>query len=445
VDIHALRYPGMSFDLATGTASFQYELDGPSPLRFTETVTLPLPERLPGAAALGALHRVLELLHVAAGTSYYKVAAPRQVTLDGTRLAGEAMPWVTGLFRQGMAEFAYRNELPHVLDLSVTENEQLVPPNGPKYDNGDEPPLVPVGGGKDSIVTIEALKRAGMRPTLFAVNPNAIIRDVMAVSGLPTLAATRKLDPQLFALNKDGAYNGHVPVTAINSLIAVATALLHGLGPVAMSNESSASVPNLHWRGHEINHQWSKGIEAEGLLRQALDAHAGLPRVYFSLLRGMSELHIAKTFAQFTAYDDVVTSCNVAFKLSGASSRWCATCPKCRFVFLALAPFTGRARLTAIFGTDMLADPGQLPGYRELTGITAHKPFECVGETEESLAAVRLLAEHEDWSDALVVKQLRAEIPDTQWPSAADVAAAFRGDAPTFAPPGYARALAGIG
>ena len=34
-----------------------------------------------------------------------------------------------------------------------------------------------------------------------------------------------------------------------------------------MSNESSASAPNLEWRGHHINHQWSKGFEAERLLR----------------------------------------------------------------------------------------------------------------------------------------------------------------------------------
>ena len=85
-----------------------------------------------------------------------------------------------------------------------------------------------------------------------------------------------------------------------------------------MSNERSASDPNLVWNGHEINHQWSKGVEAEGLLRAALAAHAGLTEPYFSLLRSLSELHIARLFAEFTRYDDVVTSCNQAFKLRDA-------------------------------------------------------------------------------------------------------------------------------
>jgi hypothetical protein len=208
-----------------------------------------------------------------------------------------------------------------------------------------------------------------------------------------------------------------------------------------MSNESSASVPNLTWNGHEVNHQWSKGIEAERQLREALAAQAGLPDAYFSLLRPLSELHIASLFARFTAYDAVVTSCNAAFKLSDRSARWCANCPKCRFVFLALAPFTERSRLVEIFDADMFADEAQLPGYRELVGIDAHKPFECVGETEESLVALRMAAEN-GWSDAPVVRQLRAEIPAEQWPSDAEVTRMFRGDAPHYAPPQYAGALA---
>jgi hypothetical protein len=305
---------------------------------------------------------------------------------------------------------------------------------------GDRP-LVPVGGGKDSIVTVEALKSRS--PVLFAVNPNTIITSVMAVSDLPILTAKRVLDPQIRELNAAGGLNGHIPVTAINSLIAVATSLLHGLGPVVMSNESSASVPNLSWRGHDINHQWSKGLPAEILLRDALEAHAGLSEAYFSLLRGMSELHIASVFAHYTAYDHVVTSCNAAFKQRDASARWCGHCPKCRFVFLAMAPFTGKPRLLDIFGADLFEDETQLPGYRELMGITAHKPFECVGEIEESQVALRLLTEHPDWADSMAVRTLAAEVPAL--PSDDEVAHAFRGDGPSVVPAGYRDVLRSFG
>jgi UDP-N-acetyl-alpha-D-muramoyl-L-alanyl-L-glutamate epimerase len=262
-----------------------------------------------------------------------------------------------------------------------------------------------------------------------------VIKAVNAASGLPALAARRQLDPRLFELNKAGALNGHIPVTAINSLIAIATATWHGLGPVVMSNERSASDPNLIWNGHEVNHQWSKGVEAEGLLRTAVTAYAGLIEPYFSFLRSLSELHIAQLFARHTAYDDVVTSCNKAFKLHDPTVRWCGDCPKCRFVFLAMAPAMERDRLTHIFGHDLFADTAQVPGFLELLGIDAHKPFECVGEVEESLVALAMLDD-----DAPVLVALRDAVPAEAW------AAASRDDVltpggPTHVPPAYAKVL----
>ena len=128
-----------------------------------------------------------------------------------------------------------------------------------------------------------------------------------------------------------------------------------------------------------------------------MTAHAGLTEPYFSLLRSLSELHIAQLFARYTAYDDVVTSCNKAFKLHDPTVRWCGDCPKCRFVFLAMAPAWTGPRLAHIFGRDLFADPAQVPGYLELLGIDAHKPFECVGEVEESLVALTLMGEQEQW------------------------------------------------
>jgi hypothetical protein len=275
----------------------------------------------------------------------------------------------------------------------------------------------------------------------FSVNPNPVIVNVNAASGLTALAARRKLDPRLFELNKAGALNGHIPVTAINSLIAIATAALHSLGPVVMSNERSASDPNLIWNGHEINHQWSKGVVAEGLLRAAVTAHTGLTEPYFSLLRSLSELHIAQLFARYTAYDDVVTSCNKAFKLHDPTTRWCGDCPKCRFVALAMAPSMSRARLRRIFGRDLFAEPAQVPGYLELLGIDAHKPFECVGEVEESLVALTMLGDDPQWADAPVITALRAAVPAEAWAAASRDEVLTPGG-PTFVPPAYAKILA---
>ena len=433
------RFPSSSFDPATGVATFDYALD--DALRFTETVTFPVPSTPLSPVRRAAFDRVLELLHVVAGVSYYKVGAPPRIELPAP-LGADGLALVTAVYTKGLAEYAYRNDLPHVLSLAPVAPGSR-PPAAPVPELAEGRPLSAVGGGKDSIVTLETLRAAGFDPVPFSVNPNPIIEAVNAASGVPALAARRKLDPRLFALNADGALNGHIPVTAINSLIAVATAVLHGLGPVVMSNERSASDPNLIWNGQEINHQWSKGVEAEGLLRAALRDHAGLTEPYFSLLRTLSELHIAKLFAAFTGYDDVVTSCNQAFKLRDATARWCGHCPKCRFVFLAMAPFMTRQRITRIFGGDLFADESQVPGYLEILGIDGHKPFECVGEVEESLVALGLLADQPEWREAPVVRALVAAVPDAAWAAASD-SDVFTPGGPHFVPETYAKALAAV-
>jgi hypothetical protein len=429
-----MRFPAYRFDPATGVAEFDYLLDGPAPLEFTETITFPLGPSSPPAH----FFKVLELLHVVAGVSYYKVGAPPRIEAP-TAAPAEVAALFTAVYTHGLGEYAYVNKLPHVLDLSV--RVPAVTPAAAPVDNAEGRPLSAVGGGKDSIVTLEILRAAGLDPVPFSVNPNPVIVNVNTASGLPALAARRKLDPRLFELNKTGALNGHIPVTAINSLIAIATAALHGLGPVVMSNERSASDPNLIWNGHEINHQWSKGVLAEGLLRAAVTAHAGLTEPYFSLLRSLSELHIAQLFARYTAYDDVVTSCNKAFKLHDPTVRWCGDCPKCRFVALAMAPSMSRSRLTRIFGRDLFADPAQVPGYLELLGIDAHKPFECVGEVEESLVALTMLGDDPQWRDAPVITALRAAVPASAWAAASRDEVLTPGG-PTFVPPAYAKVLA---
>jgi len=74
--------------------------------------------------------------------------------------------------------------------------------------------------------------------------------------------------------------------------------------------------------------------------------------------------------------------------------------------------------LRAIFGADLLAEGRQLPGYEELTGLSGHKPWECVGELAESSLALLLLAGRPEWADHHVVKalapRLRPKMPDME-------------------------------
>jgi hypothetical protein len=323
------------------------------------------------------------------------------------------------LYSEGLGELAYVNELAGLPRPSF--------PAGPAPERRGEPGermervLVPVGGGKDSAVALEIVRRSGCELALFSIGDAPAIARTVAVAGLPHLLARRRLDPGLRGLNEAGAINGHVPITAIVSCAALLTAAVNGFDAVAMANERSASSGNVMWDGVEVNHQFSKGLRAERLLAAAVSELAGAPQV-FSVLRPASELAIARAFARMEPYHGAFTSCNAIFRIDPAlrASSWCCDCPKCRFVFLALAPFSDPGHLREVFGCDLLEDESQFAGFALLTATGGHKPFECVGEEQESLAAIRLLAKDERWSGHGVVRRLVAEVLPRHPPTAGD-------------------------
>lgn len=445
-DFEVFSYTSVAVDAATGTISCSYRLDGQAGvIEFEERFVVgPIAAEVWEGPRGDALRRVARLLWLAAGPSYFKTAAPARVSLPVALSAAERT-WLDALYREGLGEFAFENGV----DLSVR----------PVFDApvgaADEPlaglglprrSLVPVGGGKDSCVTIDVLVSSGEELVLFNVGGHRSARDVAAACALPLLVADRSLDPKLGELNANGALNGHVPVTAIVSLIAVAQALVTGADQVVFSNERSANVANLTHNGLPVNHQYSKGMVAEGRLRAVLGEVTD-ELDYFSLLRPLSELQIAEIFVRSERFLHVFTSCNAAFRLDERrrADRWCGDCPKCRFVFLALAPFVARARLIAIFGSDLLADPAQLSGYRELLGLAGHRPFECVGEVEESQAALQLVAADDQWAASPLVGQMVRDL------NAADlavsdtaVAAILTPSTQHFLPPAAIQALRGV-
>jgi hypothetical protein len=126
----------------------------------------------------------------------------------------------------------------------------------------------------------------------------------------------------------------------------------------------------------------------------------------------MSELAVARQFAKTDRYDAWFSSCNRNFHILGERpvNRWCGVCPKCHFVFLALAPFMPKPRLTAIFGRNLLDDPSQVAGFDALLEYRDHKPFECVGEGRESRAAMATLATRPEWREDAIVERFAREI-----------------------------------
>jgi hypothetical protein len=437
------RFTSRALD-ANGRVTLRYALD--DQLEFVETFELPLPNA--GVELTDAeRHRVeglVALLHWVAGVSYYKTALPPKVGYDAAAPPRATAELLEALYSEGLAELAYTNSLPGIprprfdggasSTWPTTAAARIAQPS-----DTTQRILVPVGGGKDSAVALEVVRRSGRELSLFSIGDAPPIARTAAVAGLPHLIARRTLDPGLQELNESGAVNGHVPITAIVTCVAALTAALNGFDAVAMANERSASAGNVVWDGVEVNHQFSKGLRAERLLGAALaevalgawpeladpgaaapsataaraDADTGAPHVRaFSILRPASELAIARAFARMEDYHGAFTSCNAVFRLDPTlrASSWCCECPKCRFVFLALAPFSEPSHLREVFGRDLLADESQFEGFALLSATGGHKPFECVGEEQESLAAMRLLARDVRWHEHSVVRRLAVEV-----------------------------------
>jgi hypothetical protein len=400
---------------ADGAVSLSYALD--DELAFTERLVLPVPAPL-AAEAIDRAQGLLSLLHWVAGISYFKTALPPRIDFAGDPAGAPgpaAAALLEALYSEGLGELAYTNRLASLPRPRFREpGDVQARREAPRLPPAPDPParaLVPVGGGKDSAVAIEVVRRSGAETVLFSLGDAPPIARTAEVAGLPRLIATRELDPLLFDCNAAGAINGHVPVTAIVTCVALLTAALNGFDTVAMANERSASAGNLRWDGVEINHQFSKGLAAERLLAAAV-AETGAHVRQLSVLRPASELAIARAFAGMERYHGAFTSCNAIFRIdpTARASSWCCACPKCRFVFLAMAPFSSPEHLAAVFGADLLADESQFEGFALLAASGGHKPFECVGEEQESLAAMRLLAAEERWREHAVVRRLAAEV-----------------------------------
>jgi hypothetical protein len=401
-------FESYAFDAKTGVLKLGYAYsDG---TKFTETLTFPTPVPAHNAEAADRLFRLLLLM---SGVSYYKAKMPERLICKAFKMDIATSTWMKKVYALGLAEFAFKNNV----KLNLQFEQGLAAPPKPLELNLPNKILIPVGGGKDSIVTLEMLR--DMNPTLFAVGgPGGAaqpIADTIKVAGMPSVYVSRVLSPNLMEMNAAGALNGHVPITGIISVIALCCAVLYGFDTVVMSNEASASASNFDG----VNHQYSKSFEFELALDDWVKTHVGPGLRYLSFLRPVTEVAIARKFTRMSQYHNVFRSCNTAFKQDEAArgTKWCCNCPKCRFVFLVLAPFMDKQNLIDIFGKNMLDDSTQLKGYEELTGVSGVKPFECVGEIEESAATIERLASMRYWQDDIVVEFIQRKIssPDFEF------------------------------
>jgi len=311
--------------------------------------------------------------------SYWKSACPPKVFIRPAGLSKEQVSWWKKLYFLGLGEFFYLNS------LDVDENTFMdITAEGVVFPVLATPDLgagviVPVGGGKDSAVTLDLLKEY-FNVIPMVVNPRGATSAVIEASEIPpgrAILLTRTLDPLLLELNAKGFLNGHTPFSALLAFISLPAALLTGSRHIVLSNESSANEATIP--GTNINHQYSKSIEFENDFRDYVSKFITPHINYFSFLRPLNELQIAWLFSRLPAYHRVFRSCNAGSK----TDAWCGKCPKCLFTFVILSPFLGEETMKTLFGKNLLDETGLITTLLQFTGAADEKPFDCIGTIDE--------------------------------------------------------------
>jgi len=324
--------------------------------------------------------------------SYWKCACPPVIFIHCGALDAEDAAWWKRLWYHGLGEFFYRNGIAADAEsfVEVQFASAGMPQPSPAAAGFQSAglSLVPVGGGKDSCVTLHLLGQ--MRRPLygFTINDQLARAQTFAAAGHPPerlLRTHRSMDPALLQRNAEGYWNGHTPFSAVAAFLGLYCAYLIGAEDLVLSNEASANEPSVP--GTAVNHQYSKSYAFEQDMNAYVRQRFRLPIRYFSLLRPFHELQIAGQFAALPQYHFAFKSCNAGSK----QNAWCGRCAKCLFVYLMLAPFLPEAHMIKIFGENLLIKPELRDELQALLGQKHEKPFECVGTAEEAHAALAML------------------------------------------------------
>jgi hypothetical protein len=326
--------------------------------------------------------------------SYWKATCSPKIVIHNYTLDKIQQKWWKKLYYKGLGEFFYQNEIKCYLNnfvrFSFTEDAKPYSNLLFKEIKKSKKAIVPIGGGKDSVVTLEELgKDREVIP--FIINPRGATLDCAHVAGFNSLndivILEREIDKNLLTCNKQGFLNGHTPFSAMLAFYTLLVSYATNTRSIALSNEASANEPTV--LGTQVNHQYSKSEEFEYDLQDYICFYMEDCAYYYSHLRDFSELQIAEKFAQYPQYFSVFRSCNAGSK----ENKWCCNCPKCLFAYIILAPFIEKNTLLHIFGEDLLNKLEMQHYLKQLTGKAPTKPFECVGTVEEVNAALEMCSE----------------------------------------------------
>ena len=340
--------------------------------------------------------------------SYWKAACSPNILIKPYKLDEKKAEFWKKLFYLGLGEFFHTNGIKvlqdKLLNFSYANNAPSLPSNIAVELNNSN--IIPIGGGKDSAVSIELLRKVNNINIALVVNQRGATKQVLKAGGFKEqdiFEIDRRLDPMIIKLNDEGFLNGHTPFSALLAFISSFGALLKGVSNVVLSNESSANEASVP--GTKINHQYSKSYEFEKDFRDYFHQNISPSINYYSLLRPLNELQIGALFSKYEKYHKVFKSCNAGSK----KDIWCCKCSKCLFTYIILSPFLKQSKMIEIFGEDLFNNESLIEYFDQLCGFADEKPFECVGTIDEVNAALKHVTQNYEEDLPLLLQRYAAK------------------------------------
>eukprot|EP01038_Epipyxis_sp_PR26KG_P009134 gene9134-12320_t len=251
--------------------------------------------------------------------------------------------------------------------------------------------IVPLGGGKDSLVVWHMIKQSCNNPVLVYVADG-----LFEYQNNWRLSSIVNLTQSEFALVRHDFYCpsfvkyarsylkpcGH-PWAALVLFDSVLVAVLDDIPEIVLGHEKSADEGNgVFVNNVEVNHQYDKSSMFLSIASDYSMKYITSQLIIRSALTQLWELQIAKIFCDellLKPYHSLFLSCNEPIH----GTEWCKSCEKCMFIFLLLSSYMKPNEIISIFGEENLFENISLEcKWRNLLGLVGTKPFDCVGTVE---------------------------------------------------------------
>lgn len=306
--------------------------------------------------------------------------------------------WRT-VFRNVWAQWRYENDLPDYAGPELLSDPCDTGPEAIAIEYGPVDILSFCGGGKDSLVAMRLLEKAGISYAAYmyssSIYGNAKLQHDLIHRLLDHGSPVRRHQLWMYDDFMDAPIIELHPEYGVRSLLAAETPssifgalpviLQHGYRYAVLAHEKSADFGNLIWEktGEDVNHQWGKSYEAELLLNTYIRTELLSNFSYFSILKPIYDVLVFYLLRRDLEAVPDTHSCNI-------QKPWCGRCPKCAYVWLNYMAYLPPDLVNSIFGQNLLDVEENQIFYRQMLGLEEHTPFECIGQIEEARLAFEL-------------------------------------------------------